>query len=251
MQYLRSATIEKMTKLVLIDGNAILHRAYHALPPMTANSGEPIHAVYGFVSMLLRIIELLKPTHIAVAWDTPKPTFRHVEYSQYQSQRPREQSDLSPQFSIMQKVLESMKIPNFSLEGFEADDVIGTIAQQCINSQLVDEVNIVTGDRDILQLVDDSKNIKVFMPIKGISEGKLYGESDVVERLGVKPSEVIDYKALVGDPSDNYPGVLGIGPKTAIDLLLKYQTLEKIYENLWQIPDKAAKKLALGAEAAA
>jgi DNA polymerase I len=232
-------------KLLLIDGNAILHRAYHALPPLSALDGTQVNAVYGFVSMLLRVVENLKPTHIAVAWDTAKPTFRHAEYTNYQAQRPRAESDLSPQFKITQDVLTAMHIPIFFLEGFEADDVIGTIAEQ-----VSEEVIIVTGDRDILQLIDEDKPVRVFMPIKGLSEGKLYGEEETIERMGVKPSQIVDYKALVGDPSDNYPGVQGIGEKTAINLLHQFGTLEEIYKNLHLVPDRYAKKLAEGVEAA-
>lgn len=237
-----------MSKLVLIDGNAILHRAYHALPgSLTTKDGQPINAVYGFVSMLLRVVTDLKPTHIAVAFDTAKPTFRHVEYIGYQANRPRTESELSSQFEVCYKVLGSMNIPIFSLAGFEADDVIGTISHQVKN---IDEVVIVTGDRDILQLVDESRNIKIYMPIKGLTDAKLYGEAETIERLGVKPSQIIDYKALVGDPSDNYPGVAGIGPKTAIALIEKYRDVDNIYKHLGEISEKVAKKLAEGAESA-
>jgi DNA polymerase-1 len=236
-----------MNKLLLIDGNAILHRAYYALPPLTTNDGTQINAVYGFVSMLLRVVENLKPTHIAVAWDTPKATFRHVQYSNYQANRPRTQSELEPQFAIAHKVLEAMQIPIYFQEGFEADDVLGTITAQVPTDN---EVIIVTGDRDILQLVDDAKHHFVYMPIRGLSDAKLYREADVVKRMGVKPTQIIDFKALVGDPSDNYPGVAGIGPKTATGLLEKFGTLEALYENLWQVPDNTASKLAKGAEAA-
>lgn len=233
-----------MAKLVIFDGNAVLHRAYHALPPLTSNTGAPINAVYGFVSMLLRVITDLKPNFLAVTFDTPKPTFRHVDYVGYQAHRPRTDSELSVQFDVMYKVLEAMRVPMYKLEGYEADDVIGTIAKQAST----DEVVIVTGDRDILQLVDEK--VKVYMPVRGMSEGKLYGDEEVEERLGVKPTQVVDYKALVGDPSDNYPGVPGIGPKTALGLIKEYDTLENIYKNLGEIPERVAKKLAAGAESA-
>lgn len=235
-----------MTKLILIDGNAVLHRAYHALPPLTSKDGKQINAVYGFISMLLRIITDLKPTHIAVAFDTAKPTFRHAEYVGYQAHRPRTDSELSTQFEIMHKVLDSMNIPIYFLAGYEADDVLGTIAKQTKDMK---EVVIVTGDRDILQLVDD-KRVKVFMPVKGLTEGKLYGEAEVMERMGVHPNQIIDYKALVGDPSDNYPGVAGIGPKTAAHLIAEYETVDEIYKNLALIPPKVSKKLAEGIESA-
>ena len=240
---------------MLIDGNAILHRAYHAMPALTSKDGTPINGVYGFVSMLLRIITDLKPTHIVVAWDTAKPTFRHTEYSNYQAQRPKGDSELIVQFDIAYKVLDAMQIPKYFLEGFEADDVIGTLAYQVASRHSggrrpIESIDIVTGDRDILQLVDDDKHIFVYMPTKGISEGKLYKEQDVVERMGVKPNQIIDFKALVGDQSDNYPGVAGVGPKTAIDLLKTYGTLEQIYKNLNDIKPSIAKKLAQGAEPA-
>lgn len=237
-----------MSKLVLIDGNAILHRAYHALPPtLTTDSGQPINAVYGFISMLLRVITDLKPTHVVVAFDTAKPTFRHAEYVGYQAHRPRTDSELSSQFEIAYKALDAMNIPIYKLAGFEADDVIGTISHQVKG---IDEVDIVTGDRDILQLVDDKRNIKVYMPVRGLTDAKLYGEKETFERMGVKPSQIIDYKALVGDPSDNYPGVAGIGPKTANGLIDKYGNVDNIYKHLGDIPEKTAKKLAEGAEAA-
>ncbi len=250
-----------MTKLILIDGNAVLHRAYHALPPLTSKNGVQINAVYGFISMLLGIITTLRPTHIAVCFDTPKPTFRHAEYLGYQAHRPRLESDLTSQFEIIYKVLDAMDIPIYKQEGYEADDVIGTLVKQATeieNSKLkienythkpkIDKVVIVTGDRDILQLVN--KKVSVYMPIKGLSEGKIYGEEEVVERMGVHPNQIIDYKALVGDSSDNYPGVPGVGPKTAAHLIAEYQTLEKIYDNLALIAPRVSKKLAEGIESA-
>lgn len=240
-----------MSKLVLIDGNAILHRAYHAIPMLTGNAGQPTNAVHGFVSIMLRIILDLEPTHIVVAWDTAKPTFRHAQYSNYQANRPRGDSELISQFQLIYDVLKAMDIPIFFMEGFEADDILGTISSQVtLHRLLFTETIIVTGDRDILQLVDDQKNIKVFMPVKGLSEGKLYSDKDVVERMGVHANQIVDFKALVGDPSDNYPGVAGIGPKTAIGLLEKYQTLENIYKHLDEIKPTIAKKLATGAEPA-
>ncbi len=238
-----------MTKLVLIDGNAILHRAYHALPhSLTTTKGEPINAVYGFVSMLVRIVEDLKPSHLAVCFDTPKETFRKAEYVGYQANRPRLESELSSQFEIAYKVLNAMNIPIYKLERYEADDVLGTIAEQ--TQKIVDEVIVVTGDRDILQLVNDKDKVKVYMPIKGLSNAKLYSEKDVIERMGVAADKITDFKGLAGDPSDNYPGVTGIGPKTAINLIEKYGSVEDIYKHLGDIPERVSKKLAIGAESA-
>jgi len=228
-----------MSKLVLIDGNAILHRAYHALPPLTTRRGEPINAVYGLVSMLLKVIQDLKPTHIAVAFDRKEPTFRHKKYPKYQAQRPKMDAELSSQFEKARDVITAFGIPIYDKAGYEADDVIGTLA----NKVKLDVV-IMTGDRDILQLVDNK--VKVYMPVVGMSQGKLMGIDEVIEKMGVTPASIEDYKALVGDPSDNYPGVPGIGPKTAIGLLEKYKTLDNIYKHLGEMPTRTAQKLKEG-----
>ena len=234
-----------MSKLVLIDGNAILHRAYHALPPtLTTRCGEPINAVYGFVSMLLRIIQDLKPTHIVVAFDRKEPTFRHEEFEDYQAQRPEMDKELDTQFDKARDTVTAFGIPIYDKTGFEADDVIGTLAKQA----KVDEVIIVTGDRDILQLV--TKKTKVYLPVKGLKDTQMIGEKEVVEMLGVKPSQVDDYKALVGDPSDNYPGVPGVGPKTATSLLAKYKDVATIYKNINKLDEPIAKKLKEGKDSA-
>src|SRR3989337_2806105 len=244
-----------MSKLILIDGNAILHRAYHALPPLTTKKGEPINAVYGLVSMLLRVIQDMKPTHIAVCFDTPEPTFRHKEFPEYQAQRPKTADELSSQFEKAKRVIEAFGIPIFEKAGYEADDVLGTLALQVseksnVKSQMskVDDVVIVTGDRDILQLVNDYT--KVYLMGRGMTEGKLYAEKDVVEKMGIEPAAVADYKALVGDPADNYRGVSGIGPKTAIALLQKYKNLDEIYTHLNEVTPKIREKLRGAKEAA-
>ncbi len=221
-----------MSKLILIDGNAILHRAFHALPPLTTKRGEPINAVYGLISMLLKVIQDLKPTHIAVCFDEKEPTFRHKEFVAYQAQRPPVADELSGQFEKARAVINAFGIPIYSKSGYEADDVIGTLVQLAVSHRpsAIDEVVIVTGDKDQLQLVNDK--VKVYMPISGLSSAKLMGEDEVIEKMGVPPNQIDDYKALVGDPSDNYPGVAGIGPKTAIVLLSKYNSLDGIYKNL-------------------
>lgn len=208
-----------MNRLVLIDGNAILHRAYHALPPLTAPDGSVVNAVYGFGTMLLRLINDLKPTHLAVAFDRPKPTFRKKLFKEYQAKRPKMDEELADQIPKVHEMLTGFGIPIFEVDGFEADDVIGTLVKQSN-----DQVIIVTGDRDILQLVSDD-NVMVYMPTKGLSEAKLYDEKAVKERMGVSPDKIPDFKALAGDPSDNYPGIPGIGPKTAESLLIKYKSL--------------------------
>ena len=225
-----------MSKLVLIDGNAILHRAFHAMPPLTTRSGEPINAVYGLVSMFLRVIQDLKPDSIAVAFDEKEPTFRHKEFEKYQSQRPPTADELSSQFGKARDFFKAARVPIYSMPGFEADDVIGTIADKS-----KDEVVIVTGDRDILQLINDK--IKLYMPVAGLANAKLYGREEAEERMGVPANKIPDYKALVGDPSDNYPGVAGIGPKTAEKLLEKYDSIDHIYAHLSDIEPKIRQKL--------
>jgi len=246
-----------MSKLVLIDGNAILHRAYHALPPLTTKRGEPINAVYGLVSMLLRVIQDHKPTHIALTFDRPEPTFRHEAFKEYQAQRPVMDKELSGQFEKAKETISAMNIPIFEKAGFEADDLIGTLAKQAIGLQTtdysnkkkavdrsplaIDSVVIVTGDRDILQLVN--AKVKVFLPVRGLSEGKLFGVEEVKEKMGVLPSQIPDYKALVGDQSDNYPGISGIGPKTAEKLLDKYKSFPEIYKHLDEINISTKTKL--------
>jgi len=239
------STSSGQSKLVLIDGNAILHRAYHALPStLTTRNGEPINAVYGFVSMLLRIIQDLKPTHIAVAFDRKEPTFRHKEFKEYQAHRPETDRELISQFEKVRDVISAFDIPAYDKAGYEADDILGTLAKQA----KVDEIVIVTGDRDILQLVNNK--VKVYLPIRGLSEAQLMGKKEVVEKMGVKPGQIDDYKALVGDPSDNYKGVPGIGPKTAESLLSKYKNLDQIYKNINKIEEPVARKLKDGRESA-
>jgi DNA polymerase-1 len=261
-----------MSKLVLIDGNAILHRAYHALPPLTTKKKEPINAVYGFISMFLKIVQDLRPTHLVVCFDRKEPTFRHEEFKEYQAHRPKMDKELSSQFDKARDVIKAFGIPIYDKAGYEADDVIGTLAKQAVGdikilrykdtekkskkapnisvSQYpnIDEVIIVTGDRDILQLV--TEKVKVYLPIRGLSEAQLMEEKDVVEKMGVKPNQIDEYKALVGDPSDNYPGVPGVGPKTAVSLLSKYKNLDEIYKNLEKIPEATAKKLKEGEKSA-
>lgn len=240
-----------MKQFVLIDGNAIVHRAFHAMPFFTMSTGEPVGAVYGFVSMLIRALSDLQPEYVAVAFDRAEPTFRKQLYVGYQAQREGQMDEsLIPQFAHVQRVLEAFSIPIFSVAGYEADDVIGTIAKRAVAEGKGDrEVIIVSGDRDLLQLV--TPYVKVYMPIKGMTETKLYGEKDVQEKYGLSPKQIIDLKALMGDASDNYPGVSGIGPKIATTLLQKYETLEGVYEHLDEISERQRLALAADAEAAA
>jgi DNA polymerase-1 len=215
-----------MQRLLIIDGNAMMHRAFHAIPPLTAPDGSVVNVVYGFANMLLRLHESLAPSHMAVTFDRPVPTFRKKLYTGYQSKRPKMDESLVEQIPKVHELVASLGLPIFEKDGFEADDVIGTLATHAPSP--IDQVVIVTGDRDILQLVDGDR-VLVYMPTKGISEGKIYHEADVMERLGVLPVHITDFKGLAGDASDNYPGVEGIGPKTALGLLSKFGTVEEIY----------------------
>jgi DNA polymerase-1 len=232
-----------MNKLLLIDGNAIMHRAYHALPSMTSRAGKPVNAVYGLVSMLLKTISDLNPTYIVFTFDRKEKTFRKEIHIDYQAHRPQMHKDLGSQFEIAKDVIAAFGIPIFDKAGYEADDVIGTLAKKAVNSKQssVNSIIILTGDRDLLQLVGGK--VKLYMPVAGLSSAKLFGEKETVERIGVPPSQIVDYKALVGDPSDNYKGVPGIGPKTAIRLLQCFKTLKQIYDNLDSLPQKTRELL--------
>ncbi len=212
-------------KLVLIDGNALMHRAYHALPALTNSMGEPIGAVHGVVSMMLRVIQDLEPTNIAVCFDRKEPTFRKKIYEAYQSQRPEMEEDLAGQFDKARAIFVAMGIPSYSKAGYEADDLIGTLSRK--GEVIFDEVVIVTGDKDIMQLVTDKTHI--YYPIRGMGTAMLMKTKDVEKKLNVRPDQIVDLKALIGDPSDNYPGVYGVGPKTAEILFKHFDDLDEIY----------------------
>ena len=214
---------------MLIDGNAIVHRAWHALPPLSTKNGQIVTSVYGFTMLLLRAIKELNPTHIAVTFDLAGPTFRHLEYTEYKAQREKKPDALYEQIPLIRQVLKSFKIPVYTAEGFEADDVIGTIATTASNKNKA-KVYIVTGDMDTLQLVD--QNISVFTLRKGLTDTLTYTPEVVKERYQLNPNQMVDYKALRGDPSDNIKGVKGIGEKTATQLIQQFETVENIYQEL-------------------
>ena len=229
-----------MSKLLIVDGHAVIHRAYHSIPKLTSG-GQPVNALYGFYSMLLSAIYQLKPKYLIVCLDSPGPTFRQSEFVGYRAKRKAADQDLISQLPLLQSTLEESKIKTFSLGGYEADDLIGTVSRKAAKKKFIDQVVIITGDKDLMQLV--SSKIHLLMPIRGLSEVKIFKSPDVVEKLGVKPNQVIDLKALMGDMSDNYPGVAGIGPKAAIDLLSEYQTLDNIYQNIDKIKPSIKEKL--------
>lgn len=227
-----------MPKIILIDGNSLAYRAFYALPDtMKTTSGLTTNAVYGFTTMLLKVLEE-KPDYIAIAFDLPQPTFRHIEYKEYKATRDKAPTTLREQMPYVKEIAKGFDIQIFELPGFEGDDVIGTLAKEAEKQGL--NVEILSGDLDPLQLVSDK--IKVLTLRKGLTDTMLYGEKEVEERYGLKPKQLIDYKALKGDTSDNIPGVPKVGEKTAVELLQQYQDLDNIYANLENITKKALKE---------
>ena len=245
---------KKKKKLVLIDGHSLLYRAYHAYPPLTTSKGELINAVYGFTSILLNAISELEPTHLAVTFDRDKPTFRHIDFVGYKAQREEMPTDLADQLARVEEVVKVLNIPMFAVEGYEADDVIGTLASQAVsqNSKLktknskLDEVIVVTGDHDALQLVDSDREAKVRIniPGRGKQPAKMYDERQVEEKYGLEPEQIPDFKGLAGDSSDNIPGVRGVGPKTATKLLQKFKTVEGVYQNIGRVKTQIGERVA-------
>lgn len=232
---------KKQKKLILIDGNAIIHRAYHALPPFTTKKGELVNAVYGFSSTLLSVISDFKPDYVVASFDLAGKTFRHEKFEDYKATRVKGDDELYAQIPRVKEVVEAFNIPIYEKAGFEADDVIGTIAKQIKENKDTIETIIVTGDMDTLQLVNDTT--KVYTMRRGLSDSILYDKDRVIERYGLNPDQIIDYKALRGDSSDNIPGVKGIGEKTAVTLLQKYTTLDGVYENIEEIKGAVKDKL--------
>jgi len=226
-----------MKRLVLIDSNAIVHKAFHAIPPLTNRDGEQVNAIYGFASILLKIISDLNPDYIAATYDLPAPTFRHIEYDQYKAKRIKAPDELYEQIPKSQEILKGFNINVFEKEGYEADDVIGTIARK-FSDKL--EILILTGDLDTLQLIDE--NIRVYALRKGMSDIVIYDAEKVFERYELQPDQMIDYKGLRGDPSDNIPGIKGVGEKTASILLKEFHTIENMYKVLDKIKPGDIKK---------
>lgn len=229
-----------MNTLLLVDGNGLLHRSFHALPPFVTKTGIATNAVYGFATMLFRAVSDFHPTHIAVCFDTPVPTFRKKIFAQYQIHRPKMKDELKKQIPLVKEFLETAGIAHFEKEGYEADDVIGTISSRARQDA---HVLILTSDRDMMQLVDNKVN--VISPQKGLSEIKLYTEKETVEKFLVQPSQIPDLKSLTGDASDNYKGADGIGPKTASDLLIRFHTVQGIYDHLDNIASERIKNILL------
>ena len=218
-----------MEKFIIIDGNALLHRAWHAIPPLTTKKGVLVNAVYGFTSIFLNVIKEYKPNYLCATFDLKAPTFRHKKFADYKAKRVKQPNELYQQIFAIKEVLNAFNIPIYEKKGYEADDVIGTIVKSLKNEKNIEKL-ILTGDLDALQLVD--KTIKVLTFKKGIKDVKVYDSKAVKERYDLSPDQMIDYKALRGDASDNIPGVPGVGEKTAINLISQFKTLDNLYKKL-------------------
>jgi DNA polymerase-1 len=230
---------EKKHKFVIIDGNALIHRAFHALPQtLTTKKGELVNAVYGFAMILLKVFKDLEPDYIACTFDLGKPTFRDKIFKEYKATRVKADQSLYDQIPRVKELVESFNIPIFEEEGYEADDVIGTLVSESEKEEGLENL-IVTGDLDTLQLIDEKT--KVFTLKTGVTETIIYDESHVRQRYGLNPDQMIDFKALRGDPSDNIPGVRGVGEKTALDLIKTFGSLEKLYQAIEKESPKVKK----------
>ena len=238
-------------KLLIIDGNALIHRAFHAIPHLTNSAGIPTNAVYGFASMILNLLLKMHPQYIVMTYDLKGKTFRDDIYTEYKATRAAAPQELYDQIPQIKKLVQAFNIPEFAVEGFEADDVIATIVKKMNDPKSADYAEykdvhsyVVTGDRDTFQLI--SPTVSVITPHKGFNEIIIYTPEKVKEEFGITPEQFCDYKTLRGDTSDNIPGVPGIGEKTATDLLQKFQTIDGIYANLDKISPAVAKKLTTG-----
>jgi DNA polymerase I len=232
-----------MEKLVLIDSNAIIHRAYHALPKnMSTSKGEMTNAVYGYTTTLIKILEDLKPEYIAASFDVSKATFRHEAYKEYKATRVAADQELYDQIPKVRELLEVLNIPIFEKKGYEADDCIGTIATRIQNTDNRIQIYIVSGDKDLFQLLNG--DVFVYWLKKGLSESAIVDSAKIREDFNLDPGDFIDLKALAGDASDNIPGVPGIGPKTATELIIKFDTLLKLYEEIKNRKSKSPEVIA-------
>ncbi len=226
---------------LLVDGNAIIHRAFHALPPtLTDPKGNPTNDVFGFARILFASIKQFEPKNIAVAFDVRGKTFRDDLFKEYKAKRVKAPQELYDQIPVVHKMCDALEIPHFGIEGYEADDIIGTLSKRIPKEYKDAQVIILTGDGDTLQLVNGQ--VKVAMPQRGIQPPQVYDRTAVEGKVGLPPEKIIDYKALSGDPSDNIPGVAGIGPKTAVTLIKNFGSLDGIYQNLSKVESRSVKK---------
>ncbi|HNU80248.1 MAG TPA: 5'-3' exonuclease H3TH domain-containing protein, partial [Bacillota bacterium] len=214
-------------KFIIIDGNSLMHRAFYALPNLTNSKGFHTSVIYGFVNMINKIKEEYKPQYIGIAFDTKAPTFRHQEYAEYKAGRLKMAEEMAEQIPVLKEVLAAMNIRQVEIDGFEADDIIGTVAARCDGEGI--PTFIVTGDKDAFQLISD--NVHTLMTKKGISEIEEYDTAKLHEKYGIAPAQITDLKGLMGDASDNIPGVPGVGEKTALELIHQFGTVENTLEN--------------------
>lgn len=233
----------KNKTFLIIDANSILYRTFYALPPLNTKKGELVNAVYGFLLVFLKTIKEIKPDFIVACFDLPKPTFRHKKFKKYKAQRRPMPDGLYQQIIKTKELLSVFSVNIFEKQGFEADDLVGTITNKIQQNKESEEIEIIilSSDKDLLQLIN--KNVNVFTPQKGIKDYILYNKEEFKKRFGLEPFQLIDLKALQGDSSDNIPGVKGIGKKTANELIKNFGTLEGVYENIDLIPHKTAEKL--------
>lgn len=230
-----------MKKLLLIDSHALIHRFFHAMPPLTAGDNMPIGAIYGLCKLLLKIIKEEEPEYVAACFDRPEPTFRKKEYEAYKANRAEVSSDLIPQLIEARNTFEAFGVKIFELAGFEADDIIATLAEKYKGEKGL-QIVILSGDRDLLQLVEGERVVADMLK-SGAGEVERYNEEKVKEKYELRPDQITDLKGLMGDASDNIPGVPGVGQKTATPLLKEFETVEGVYENLVIISEKHAKRL--------
>ena len=223
-----------MERLLILDSNSLLNRAFYAIPPLTNSEGIHTNAVYGFTNMLFKMKEEIKPDYIVAAFDRKGPTFRHKEFEEYKAGRKKMPPELAEQFPLIKEVLNLLAINIYEIDGFEADDIIGTLAKFAESNGI--EVFIVTGDRDALQLASD--NINVVITKKGVTETAVYNREAFEAEFGVTPTQYIDVKGLMGDKSDNIPGVPGVGEKTAFKLISTYGSMEGVLSNINEISGK-------------
>lgn len=224
----------KRETVMLIDSHALLHRGYHAMAGFATHDGRPTGALFGFVKMIIKAANDIKPEHIIAAYDLPKPTFRHLSFDDYKGHRASTHDDLKAQIDQSKGFCEALGIPLRAVEGFEADDVLGTLSK--IYVEQGHDVMIISGDMDTMQLVN--KNVKVYTLKKGVEGLAIFGEKEVLTRYGVTPKQISEYKGLVGDPSDNIPGVMGVGEKTAIKLIQAFETVDNLYNIIKTNPEK-------------
>ncbi len=230
-----------MARLMLLDSNGLIYRGYHALPPLTTSRGELVNAVFGFCSILLRGIQDVQPEYVAACFDLPGPTFRHEQFAAYKATRTPMPDDLRSQFPKVREVVAALRIPVYEMAGFEADDVIGTITRD-MDARGID-TTVVTGDLDMLQLVTD--RTRLMTTRQGVDATVYYDPARIWERFELRPDQMIDYKALKGDPTDNIPGIPGVGEKTAAKLVSEFGSVDGIYAKLDEVrPDKLREKLA-------